>query len=167
MLVINNSLKGKNIFFLNSAKHQNGWLVNYILKIIILQYTPNGTWHFSYTFHNTEQFNNISQYCCSLHNIFSQATPKHAKLLDNKWENITPQAIFTSPTGKTRKWSPGLESSSVTQSRQIIYCLLPRRSHGAWNTDLGICWAWLSLCCHHVLFYRFLIYDKLFLYMLW
>ena len=56
---------------------------------------------------------------------FSLATPQLAKLLDNKWENITPQAIFIHPTGKTRKWNPGLESSSVTQSRQIIYFFCP------------------------------------------
>lgn len=61
---------------------------------------------------------------------FSLASPKLAKLLDNKWENITPQAIFIHPTGKTRKWNPGLESSSVTQSRQIIYCLLSRSPMG-------------------------------------
>lgn len=57
---------------------------------------------------------------------FSLVPPKLAKLLDNKWENITPQAIFIHPTGKTRKWNPGLESSSVTQSGQIIYCLQSR-----------------------------------------
>lgn len=61
---------------------------------------------------------------------FSLAPPKLAKLLDNKWENITPQAIFIHPTGKTRKWNPGLESSSVTQSRQIINCLLSRSPMG-------------------------------------
>ena len=115
----------------------------------------------------TQQFSNISQYYCSLHNTFSPATPRLAMLLDNKWENITPQAIFTYPTGKTTKWSPDLESSSVTQSRQIIYCLLPRRSHGAWNIDLGICWAWVSVCCNYVLFYHFLIYDKSLLRMVW
>lgn len=62
---------------------------------------------------------------------FPLALAKPAKLLDDKWENITPQAIFTHPVGKIGKWNRGLESSRVTQSRQIIYCLLPRRSHGA------------------------------------
>lgn len=126
-----------------------------------------GTWHFCFTFHKAEQFNNIGQYCRSLHDTFSQATPKLARLWDNKWENITPQATFSYPTDKTRKQNPGLQSSSVTQSRQIIYCLLPRRSHGAGNIDLGICWAWMSVCCNYVLLYCSLIYDKLFLCMLW